>query len=425
MRFIVWGAGVRGRRVRYFLGNRAAAYIDANPPMQGKILDGLSILSFEDYLLGRDGLYRDAWIIISPRSTDFIESIARELDAHGVVKYFRLQDAITSYYEYDVSQMIAQIAASFVSQEEIGLYGLDSFHADLYERLLEAGRRPVLWIPKEKWEQEAGRRAELPAWDIRCLETKDMPYILDDVALLSRLTNTYATPEMEKFHNMYEGRRCFVVATGPSLRMEDLETLRKHHELCISMNGIFHCFDQVEWRPDFFLMTDQLLVRYEQAIDTIDVSYKLISDSNLDFWKKKHPDNVYRMHVIYGHSMDDMDCFSNDFTMGCYGNFNVANACLQFGTYLGCKEIYLLGVDFSQLVGKKDRVSHFSKDYDEEMRDEDFITKYTDAQMQKLMLKGYQAARRYADNHPPLKIYNATRGGYLEAFERVDFDSLF
>ena len=39
-------------------------------------------------------------------------------------------------------------------------------------------------------------------------------------------------------------------------------------------------------------------------------------------------------------------------------------------------------------------------------------------------LLAYQAAREYADRHG-IKIYNATRGGKLEVFERVDFDSLF
>ena len=40
------------------------------------------------------------------------------------------------------------------------------------------------------------------------------------------------------------------------------------------------------------------------------------------------------------------------------------------------------------------------------------------------MLKGYQMCKNYADTHG-IKIYNATRGGMLEIFERVDFDSLF
>ncbi len=40
------------------------------------------------------------------------------------------------------------------------------------------------------------------------------------------------------------------------------------------------------------------------------------------------------------------------------------------------------------------------------------------------MLAAYTEAKRYADTHG-IKIYNATRGGKLEVFERVDFDSLF
>jgi hypothetical protein len=36
----------------------------------------------------------------------------------------------------------------------------------------------------------------------------------------------------------------------------------------------------------------------------------------------------------------------------------------------------------------------------------------------------YEAAERYAKEHG-IKIFNATRGGRLETFERVDFDDLF
>ena len=38
--------------------------------------------------------------------------------------------------------------------------------------------------------------------------------------------------------------------------------------------------------------------------------------------------------------------------------------------------------------------------------------------------KGFEAALVYAKSRD-IKIYNATRGGKLEVFERVDFDGLF
>ena len=40
------------------------------------------------------------------------------------------------------------------------------------------------------------------------------------------------------------------------------------------------------------------------------------------------------------------------------------------------------------------------------------------------MISAYKSAKKYADAHG-IKIYNATRGGKLEVFERVDFDTLF
>ena len=36
----------------------------------------------------------------------------------------------------------------------------------------------------------------------------------------------------------------------------------------------------------------------------------------------------------------------------------------------------------------------------------------------------YEAAEKYTESKG-IKIYNATRGGMLEVFERVDLDSLF
>ena len=40
------------------------------------------------------------------------------------------------------------------------------------------------------------------------------------------------------------------------------------------------------------------------------------------------------------------------------------------------------------------------------------------------VLHVYKMAKEYCANHG-MKIYNGTRGGKLEVFERVDFDSLF
>lgn len=426
MKFVIWGAGNMGRRLRYFLGSLALAYIDVKTFLQGHTRDGLEVLSFQQYLERKEKDFSEAWIIVSPR--DLSEEIIEELHQAGLQNYFLLSDAPNNFMDHPLEQLAEQLRLRCENGEEIEFDGLNCFHAALYEMLERSGHPPVIWISAGRWEEEKGRRSMLSAWNIRRKDGKEgyEGELVDDEALLATVPNAYATPWLEKFRDMYAGKRCFVVATGPSLRVEDLETLRQHGEICISMNGIYHAFHKVEWRPDFFFMADTNLIRLVDVIDQMDVPYKLISDLNMDFWKLSHPDNVYRFHTRFSDLKRPEKCFSDDFIQGPFGSGTITCACIQFAIFLGCREIYLLGLDFSAHMGKRDGASdHFTKDYLSDYQKEDLQSRYTDDILHNVERIGYKAACRYADTHPPLKIYNATRGGYLEVFERVDFDSLF
>lgn len=106
---------------------------------------------------------------------------------------------------------------------------------------------------------------------------------------------------------------------------------------------------------------------------------------------------------------------------------------LTLAIYMGFREIYLLGVDSTQSPGVHtydflNLKNHF---YDEEpdelnerqeiMRPYDYDdnwSKYFD-----LVNRHYQVACDYAEAHG-IKIYNATRGGKLDVFERIDVDKI-
>jgi hypothetical protein len=104
---------------------------------------------------------------------------------------------------------------------------------------------------------------------------------------------------------------------------------------------------------------------------------------------------------------------------------------LQWAAYMGIKEIYLLGVDnsfsktvnclttpFEQRIYKisgNDK-DHFCNDYIQEgdtaiMPDVDMIS------------HAFEKAEQYSREHG-FRIYNASRGGKVESFERVNFDDL-
>ena len=64
-RFVIWGCGSRGRRfANTYLRSYIAAFIDQNPDLCGKIIDGIPIISYENFAMQYSDLV--FWWIISP-----------------------------------------------------------------------------------------------------------------------------------------------------------------------------------------------------------------------------------------------------------------------------------------------------------------------------------------------------------------------
>ena len=97
----------------------------------------------------------------------------------------------------------------------------------------------------------------------------------------------------------------------------------------------------------------------------------------------------------------------------------VAYNALQAVIYMGFKKIYIIGADFNYIGDGASDHNHFIAGYSDKKRaTKTYVFDYEQIH------KSYQAAKNYADKHG-IQIFNATRGGRLEIFERVDFDSLF
>jgi hypothetical protein len=79
---------------------------------------------------------------------------------------------------------------------------------------------------------------------------------------------------------------------------------------------------------------------------------------------------------------------------------------------MGFKEIYLLGNDCNYANG----IKNFA-----EYRDEKERISISDHGVN--MIRAYEVAKTWAGKHD-VKIYNATRGGMLEVFERVRLEDV-
>lgn len=260
--------------------------------------------------------------------------------------------------------------------------------------------------------------------------------ILYDQLYMLFLDKSY-TYLLSSFKNKYKNQRCFIVGNGPSLKVEDLNKLV--NEKCFACNSIYALYDYTKWRPTFFCAGDTNFLKKE--MNNVYKRDKVLNNSNYIFislaallvdWVKAEKDNP-KICYFFPKGMETMDSFSSDCIKCIYTANTVTFIMLQLAVYMGFSEIYLLGIDFTftEQTTKEGTTQIVQKDCDliEKENAEtnkqilNMIGSLSTGQKEN-QLRGYQAAKKYADAHG-IKIYNATRGGKLEVFPRVDFGSLF
>ena len=229
-----------------------------------------------------------------------------------------------------------------------------------------------------------------------------------------------------KLKNMHKGEVCFVIGNGPSLKPEDLQQLHTKHIDCFGTNRIFKIFGKTDWRPKYFVSEDVIIIQgIQKEISDIPSDYKFIP-INLHWYENVDIKNATYFYMNYNENHpDDVYGLSVNLDSHITCRATVSLTCLQFAIYMGYSKIYLLGVDhnFAKMFDKNGNVvedksikNHFTDDYDKDIIDQGFqIDGATQA---------YLDVERLSKKTGTFKVYNATRGGKLEVFERVDFDEV-
>ncbi len=225
---------------------------------------------------------------------------------------------------------------------------------------------------------------------------------------------------------IHNGERCFVIGNGPSLKAKDLDCLCG--EQTFAFNRIYKIFGETSWRPTFYCTQDEKMLKdsQEDIREMIDTPY-IFAPINLKWFEgidKLNTDFFFAMHSPS--DFREKPSFSKDIAHKIEWSNTVAYTAIQIAVYMGFKEIYLLGVDHSfsiyqnskgEIIKDPTAKDYFSEDYNKD-KEQLYVP------MLDLSTLAFESAREFADAHG-IKIYNATRGGKLEVFPRVDFDSLF
>ncbi len=223
---------------------------------------------------------------------------------------------------------------------------------------------------------------------------------------------------------IHEGSRCFIIGNGPSLRAEDLTRIQENGEISFAFNRIFHIFPNTPWRPTYYISQDEkMLAGSIDEVNSIRAERKFIP-IEMDWYYGIHLSGVTPFHIVT-EEKGEID-FSEDVARYVANSKTVVYTAIQFAVYMGIREIYLIGVDHHFHISQNDKgeivVDPTAKDYFTDTYNQDKANLYVPNTDRSTLT--FMAARKYADAHG-IKIYNATRGGKLEVFERVDFDSLF
>jgi hypothetical protein len=237
---------------------------------------------------------------------------------------------------------------------------------------------------------------------------------------------------ISEYYNLYAGKRCFILGNGPSLNSVNFEALK--NELSFGVNSIFLMTKKNGFIPTFYVVEDNLV--FKENKDEINLfagvtkilpscyaaelaNRSEIVEFNMDttFYNKSKPD-VY-----------STPNFNTSSESVFYCGQSVTYINMQLAFYMGFTKVYLLGMDFSyskpadhdqkgnHIHSSGDDPNHFHKDYFGKGKT------WKDPRLGRVQ-RSYMRAKFEFEADGRI-IENATRGGELELFDRIDEDKLW
>jgi hypothetical protein len=230
---------------------------------------------------------------------------------------------------------------------------------------------------------------------------------------------------LKTLKDTHRGERCFVIGNGPSLRQTDLTRLRG--ETTFGVNRIYLAFPEMGFPTSYYVCMNDLVI--EQCASDI----QALPMPKFIAWRsrrwltgsrsvEKPADNLYYLHTSYTGPRFG----GADITGRLWEGATVTNITLQVAFYLGFKQVILIGVDHnyttqgkpnSTVVSQGADPNHFNPNY----FGKDFRWQLPDLDTSE---RGYAMARQ-AYEAAGRQVLDATVGGKLQIFPKVDYTSLF
>jgi len=218
--------------------------------------------------------------------------------------------------------------------------------------------------------------------------------------------------------NKHLGQRCFIIGNGPSLRQTDLTKLQG--ELTFGLNRIYLLFPELGFPTSYLVsVNDMVIEQCASEMQALDLPKFLTWRARR--WFGYDPGVTYLDTDFTGE-----EDFCPDITGRIFEGFTVTYVALQLAYHMGFDQVILVGVDHNfvtqgtanqAIVSQGDDPNHFAPNY----FGKGFKWQLPDLQGSE---RAYTLARE-AYTKAGRKVIDATIGGKLSIFPKVDYYSLF
>ncbi len=226
---------------------------------------------------------------------------------------------------------------------------------------------------------------------------------------------------LTELKDIHKGRRAFIIGNGPSLKQTDLSKLK--NEITFGMNRIYVIFPELGFHTTYYSATNDLVI--EQFHDDI---LTLPMPKFLAWRSHRHFQSELTINQIptFLYTSYTGPRFSPDVRGRVWESATVTNVTLQLAFHMGFEQVILIGVDHNftskgeankTIVSEGDDPNHVAPNY---------FGKGVRWQLPDLDTSeiGYAFARD-AYKKAGREVLDATVGGKLTIFPKVDYNSLF
>jgi len=215
----------------------------------------------------------------------------------------------------------------------------------------------------------------------------------------------------------HKGERCFIIGNGPSLRVTDLKKLR--NEYTFGLNRIYLLFPELGFTTTYFLSMNDLVIEQCAAEILALPIPKFLTWRSRRFLRAT--ENTNFLYTTYTGPK-----FARDAAGRLWEGATVTYVALQLAYHMGFEKVILIGVDHNfvtkgdankTITSQGDDPNHFAPNYFGKGFKWQLPDLETSERAYRMAKAAYEADGR--------EVLDATIGGKLTVFQKIDYLSLF